>query len=230
AQAVAGPTSCTASIVVPNRPVSSTSSAPRKRGIHSRRSSRISGLPTRAKNIASSTGRITSCAAHRVKPTARVASSRIELDARGRACGRFASTGTGTGTAASVCGEADTGGWEGGEDMRPRVAGAATEGGSDAGNRRRSAFGNFGGRFGRCRGTGPRRGLRRRRRRVCRARRAHRRGSHAGGLGRCGFARGGFGHGRTVGRGLGGFVGGRRGGGRADRGERSEEHTSELQS
>ena len=40
------------------RPPTSTSSAPAKRGTHRRCNVRMIGLPTRAKNIASSTGRI----------------------------------------------------------------------------------------------------------------------------------------------------------------------------
>ena len=56
---------CASSPVTAMPPIS-TITAPRKRGTYSRRSTRMIGLPTRAKNIASSTGSSRSCAAHSV--------------------------------------------------------------------------------------------------------------------------------------------------------------------
>src|SRR5688572_23321087 len=55
-----------------------------KRGIHTRCSTRMIGLPINAKNIESSTGRIRLCAAHNTVPTAIVASTTAATDARGR--------------------------------------------------------------------------------------------------------------------------------------------------
>ena len=65
-------------------PIASTSSAPRKRG---RRAPQQADdrAADQARNIASSTGRIKSCAAHRVNATASTASTIDAADERGRA-------------------------------------------------------------------------------------------------------------------------------------------------
>ena len=64
-------TSCWPSAIVPAMPSASTSSALTKRGTYRRCSTRMIGLPTRAKNIASSTGSSSPRAAHRLAPKLR---------------------------------------------------------------------------------------------------------------------------------------------------------------
>ena len=80
----AGCTSCWPSNTASAMPLHSTASALMNRGMRMRCSRRMIGLPTRAKNIDSSTGRIRSWVAHNTKPTASTASTTSEVGARGR--------------------------------------------------------------------------------------------------------------------------------------------------